>query len=493
MADDQNSNKVNIDDLVRELSKNSSTPPSVPKPPPASQTSGPSLPPLKPMAPPSIPPKPPVQSVPTAPKPSEVPKPQFNTTPPVFNQPKPPIVSQPQVKPTSPLPSSVAVPPPPVSGSSAIPPSSTSGVKEYQSSIRTMNEDISKIKQGQKPMSVYVPRKIEQVVPTPTPPVGPPKPPPVSGPSQQFKVPAVNLGEAQKTGPMTPSKEIPKPPVPPKQEIAKPQIYIPQDVPKSGNRNTLFISLAVLAVLAGLLYWFFVLRSPAPEVVIESPTPTPTETPTPTPTPTLASIFSGIQKQEISIKPKNPLASFVLDIMNGKFTVDSGTFKFIEAFDLEKSSVSYSFDGLITKLGVKVPVGIINNLDEDSKFFIYGQKEAFDANGIAKAQSLTTNRILLIAEIKSPNKLETEQALVQWETSMGNDFKELFSLGKTNKNQTGFLSNQYKGVNIKYWNFPYPDKAIDYAVVVASNNKSYLVIANSREAIYATVDKLKSN
>ena len=191
------------------------------------------------------------------PKPLEMPKPQFNVPP----QPKP--------APTTP------------------------GVKEYQSSIRTMSEDISRLKQGQQPMGVPVPRKVEQIVPVPPQATPAPAKPPVTGP--QFKIPDVNLGETKRSAPLAQSKNlpgitipsIPKGPSVPKAggAVPAPQIYVPQEGQPGGNRNMLFIGIGVVAVVAGFAYWFFVLRAPAPEVVIETPTPTPIEIPTPTPPP----------------------------------------------------------------------------------------------------------------------------------------------------------------------------------------------------------------
>ena len=221
MADDQKPKTMDINDLVRELSK-SSTSPAASTPTPAPQAPRPSFPTspsinsgpsAKPPMPPPVPssqPKPTEflrrlkHDQETTPRP-EMPKPQFNTLPPSFGQPKP-----------------ASTPSSPSSSGSPAAPSTTPGVKEYQSSIRTMDEDISKIKQGQKPTGIDVPRKVEQVVPVPQP--LPPKP---AMPSQQFKIPSVNLGEAQKTGPLAQSKNIPRPPSAPNGE-PKPQIYVPQ-------------------------------------------------------------------------------------------------------------------------------------------------------------------------------------------------------------------------------------------------------------------------
>lgn len=464
MADDQKPKTMDINDLVRELSK-SSTSPVTPTPPtaaPAPQAPRPSFPTPKP------PMSPPMTGSPTIPS---MPKPSFPvppTQPPVNPPPPKPVMPQPKFN----------VPPPPISGSAPTTPLPTPGVKEYQSSIRTMNEDISKIKQGQKPTGIDFPRKVEQVVPAPQP--LPPKP---AVPSQQFKVPSVNLGEAQKTGPLVQSKNIPKPPSAPKVE-PKPQIYIPEGGSKGGNHNMLFLGIGAVAIVAGFSYWFFVLRQSP--VVVESPTPTPTETPIPTPTPTLTSIFSGAQKQNISIKPANSLTLFVSDV--SKVIVDPGSFKVVNATDAQTASVTYGFADLAAKLALKVPSDLVSNFGTDSAMFVYGQKESFDSKGNLKVGVTAPNKIVIIAELKTP--ADASAAATKWETTMSSDFKALFSLGVANKNQPSFLDNSYRNTSIRYKNFPYSDDTIDYAIVSAHNGKAYLVVTDSRESIFATIDKL---
>ncbi|GEM_PF-2752576 len=504
MADDQKPKTMDINDLVRELSKSSTTPvaPTPPLAPPIqaprpsfpsapSAGSGPLVKPVtpapmvgSPMAgippvvpkpfvpmpstPPTVNPLPPKPFIPVTPipapikplqsKPLETSRPQVNTPLPPFNQSKP-------------APAPVVLPPP------------TSGVKEYQSSIRTMSEDISKLKLGQKPMGVDVPRKVEQ-----TPVVKPVVPQPTN-PSQQFKIPNVNLGEAQKTGPLAQTKDI-KLPGTQKVEPTKPQIYVP---PAGGdqrglNRNMLFIGIGVVAIVAGFSYWFFVLRLPSPEVAVETPTPLATETPAPTPTPTLDSIFSGTPKQNIALTPKDTLAFFVGDIM-GKVVVDPESFKEIQALDAQMSSVSYNFSELMTKLALNIPGELMSNFGTDSAMFVYGQKESFDSKGNLKVGTVAPNRVVIVAEIKDPSGVS--QVASTWEATLSSDLNALFALGKTSKVQTGFLDNLYRGVSIRYRNFPYADMSIDYSFVPASNGKNYFVVTNSREAMYATIDKLK--
>jgi len=99
--------------------------------------------------------------------------------------PTPPIPPRPQ--PTSPM------PPKP------------SPVQEYRSSIRTMGEDITSLKSGQKPSGVDVPRRVAPEAPKASLPGAPAAPAP-TGPMS-----SIGLGKTEKTG-LLPG--LPKPAVP---------------------------------------------------------------------------------------------------------------------------------------------------------------------------------------------------------------------------------------------------------------------------------------
>ncbi len=442
MADDQSSKATSIDDLVRELSKSSTSPGT----PPAPQAPRPPFPTPKPPILPSI--NPPLSPKPLeVPKPLEMPKPKFNIPPQPFSQPSQPKPTQPPA------------------------PFQPPGVKEYQSSIRTMNEDISKIKQGQKPTGIEIPRKIEQVAPVPQ--VIPPKP---AVPSQQFKVPSVNLGEAQKTGPLAQSRDFSKPPTAPKVD-SKPQIYVPEGGQKSDNRNLLFIGIGAVAIVAGFSYWFFVLRSPAPEVVIESPTPFPTATPIQD----LNSIFSGINTENVSVK--DPSADLNTNIKT--LAINGGEFKNLNVTSESKGQFTL---GLLDFLA-KPAQPLVDNMGADHKIFLYGQKESFDTKGQLKTNAVVGKRLVFVNEVK--DVVAAFQIAKNWETSMNEDLKFVFEFDPKKQQSKDFGDNSYRGVNVRYKNFKYADKSIDYAIVPASNGKSYLVISGSREAMYATINKLK--
>lgn len=467
MTDDQGQKITSIDDLVNELTKKSSSGPvpSFPKPPASPSQMTPSV---------------------SAPQP-EIPKPRFTPPPPPSTGgPMTPRPAPVPILPAQSVPKPTPTPPPPIPPRSTPLPSTPSGgggpapIKEYQSSIRTMKEDISTLKQGQKPAGINVPRKVETPVPA-APTIPKPTAPPLPG---QFKVPSVSLGQAEKTGPLPQSKQPISPLMPigkPAPVLGKPQIYAPplSTGGMSSNRNRLFGLIAGVAVLFGILYWFLIIRPQTPQIAEETPTPTPTAAPIQD----LTVIFSGTQTQTALLMTDITADDFAQSLKNG--TINSG--KFIKIYTSENDTSS-TIIKLLDNFILSYPLGLKGLTGQDYLLLIYGQKEFFDTNGQPKVGVQTESRIISINEVKSASV--ALQLGKEWELNMSESLKELFSLDVSKQASPDFLDNTYRGVSIRYKNFPYSDRSIDYAIILASNGKSYLVITNSRESMYSAIDKL---
>jgi hypothetical protein len=67
---------------------------------------------------------------------------------------------------------------------------------------------------------------------------------------------------------------------------------------------------------------------------------------------------------------------------------------------------------------------------------------------------------------------------------------ELFGYDIAKQAAASFASGTYRQVPLRYKNFPGPDRSLDYGIVTASNNKNYLVLAGSREAMFYAIDQL---
>lgn len=457
MADDQNPKSMDINDLVRELSK-SSTSPSAPTPPTAPQAQAPR--PSFPTPKPPMPPTPPMAGSPSAPL---MPKPVIPMTP------IPPIQPKPMT--------------PPISAPAPANPPSVPGVKEYQSSIRTMNEDISKLKQGQKPMGVDVPRKIEQVVPVPQPILDPAKP---TTPSQQFKVPEVSLGDTKKSAPLAPPKpsfgiNVPSAPKAPSSIMPSPKtggtiptapsvpkIYVPQEETKSGNRNIIFMGIGALVILVGFSYWFFVFRTSVPEVVIESPTPTPTEISTPTPSP-LEKL--GIA-DKVSISSTSVFLSSLITEMNARQPV-VGQIKIYDIVD--ENQQKYSFKEFLTKLSIDTSTlndsGVLDT--REWVLGLYGQLGTGQGSSARPFIVLTQNNSTFVNSLMNT-----------WESRITNDLAKLFNLNNP-PSVLAFNSDVYSNINFRFVRIPDRDLGVAYAIF-----KNYLVLGSSRDSFRSVLDVL---
>lgn len=239
----------------------------------------------------------------------------------------------------------------------------------------------------------------------------------------------------------------------------------------------LFAGIAVLAVIFGGLYWYLMIREPGDvsEAPIETFTPRPTATPVQD---ILGSIFpaqggaivlppSGDVSGAFNI-PVNPPGSFVaMDVRDGASSPSAQTF---------------TFTGLLGRLGISYPQELSSALGQNYKFLLYGQREAFDAKGRAVTGGTPGSRVVLVSEVAS----SSAGILQSWEPSMSANLASLMGVTPS-KNPGPFQSTTYQGTPVRFKNFPYPDRSIDYALV-QQNAKTYLVLAGSRESMFATLD-----
>ena len=381
----------------------------------------------------------------------------------------PPFVPRPAPQPAPAIPSTGATPIPPASP-----------VKEYQSSIRTMGEDLSSLKTGQKPSGVSVPRTVEP--PKPALPEKPVLPKPPVAPSVQF--PQVKLGEAQKTGPLPGQKpQLPKPSIPAPSPEA-PKISIPTAGAKFIGGNLLYLGIMVVVLLAGAAYWYFVIRTPSlPEAVV-TPTPIVTAPPEITLNQLMGSATPVLIDLSVSI---DSLADF-----NNGFktqTLLGGELKGIDLQTGPDLQMAKSITNFLDKFLIAYPAGLKENSGKEFSAFMYGQKENFTAKGELDIAAVNVKKLILVSEI---DDLSLAASIAkEWEPSMAEDLKGLFNLDVKKSSGASFTDNMYRGIDIKFMNFPYPDKSIDYTVFTASNGKAYFVITGSREAMYEATDKLK--
>lgn len=464
--------QTNIDDLVKQLSRPQGASP-IPSAPSAQS--------VRPPVPASVSVSPRPMALPTLPPTSLVPQSRGSAAP----QPSPSGTG------------GVGTPP---ATSTPIAPSTP---KEYQSSIRTMQDDLSKLKVGQQPQGVNIPRKVEAVpvpktpTPVPTAPQAPNKSlasatlpssiksselPSSSAPQLAPKPPVAGV-----IPPQRPTITIPAPIKSPElRPDQKNQFVVPGDAPSDSGgskRGLLLGGIVLLLALAGGLYWFFMIRTvPAPQVV-ESPTPVFTPRPTATPNlDPLASVFPTRGTAIILPAVGSPASAFANGL--AQQNPESGAFVTTQVQTIVSSSSTqtYNIPGLFDRFSLAYPPELKAAFGQQFRILAYEQKEAFDSKGRPLVNAPLSNRLVLVSEIAPVS----ETILQNWELSMPSDLGALFGITPA-KGTNGYLGTTYRGSTIRYKNFPYPDRSIDYGLV-PHDGKTYLIIAGSREAMFAAID-----
>jgi hypothetical protein len=129
---------------------------------------------------------------------------------------------------------------------------------------------------------------------------------------------------------------------------------------------------------------------------------------------------------------------------------------------------------VIDNLGLAMPTDVYKNISEKYNIFFYGQPDD------------NSSRVVLVFKLNSLDGVE--QSMFSWESTIIYDLKNIF-LGKEHGNPSTetFQDNNYKNTHIRYLNLPEPNLTMDYTIFTEGE---YLVLTTSREAAWATVDKL---
>ncbi|MBX4211659.1 MAG: hypothetical protein KW806_02610, partial [Candidatus Yanofskybacteria bacterium] len=180
--------------------------------------------------------------------------------------------------------------------------------------------------------------------------------------------------------------------------------------------------------------------------------------------------------------PDTTLASFVADI--NKVAINGGELKAIGATKGQGGSLPE----LLTSLGVTYPPTLNNVLGTDYIFLVFGQQETFNTKG-GPLLGPVQRRIAFVVEAR--DSVSLNQLLSEWEPQMTDALAKLFELNKAKAASPGFLSNVYQSTAIRYRNFTYPDRNIDYGIVTAKNGRQYLVVTDSREAFFQVTNNLR--
>ncbi len=406
---------------------------------------------------------------------------------------------------------------------------------ELRLSIRTMTDDLQRIKRGQsisaseQTISLSPPAKsATPLPPKPLPrPVLPPPPPrpqpppvqptPLRPPPQAPIIPPLTQAPPSIRPVPAPVGSLTLPPLPapvplsdeakhyhPEKVIDEETVLppflgapIPKKVKKPTNEKieygliarivgsgmTTGISITIIMAIAayGLIYFLY-LKKPETPVVTSTPTPSSTTGPEIN---ELKTIFSSVAILDYTFPQNQSESLSSLKTFLNNQTLLKKEFKSINiTLSSDQAQTIPTLTTILSYLSLNYPVELKDQINTNYVVLIYGQEETFGGQ-----TDSVPNKIVIIAEIKDMTKVS--EIMAKWETTLPNDLKGLFDIDPTKAATQTFLTNEHRGIVIRYKNFPLPDKSIDYSILTSLTNHNYLIISNSRESMYSPTEKIQ--
>ncbi len=382
-------------------------------------------------------PPPAPREVPVAPMPS-IPSPPAPQPPPPPTAPTPPkpVAIVPPPAPVSPVISTKT--PPPVS-----PPTGRADTQEgYSAELRTMSADIGNIKVGQAPVGIKQPTP---TAPVPGAPVVAPKTP---------GIPTIVIPEAGTSG-------------------------------RGMSRKMIYGIIGAIALIGIAYALVSMIGSGSSPQVSASPSPLISGSPAPTLGGKNLRSYFGNPGKSIDLQTST---TGLNDLLNALVSVQPAM-KQATSLAINHQGSAATALVFFADIAITVPADLSASIGSDWALLAYGQSEAFDSAGAKITATSSSVRLVVVLELSDATK--ANQAMQVWENAgLESAGAGLMQYDTTKRLVTSFGGGTYRQIPVRYWNFPYADRSIDYAIVTASNNKNYLVLAGSREAAFFAIDQL---
>lgn len=394
------------------------------------------------------------------------------------------------------------------------PPEQSAGARKL--TIRSMAGDLEAVKKGQPPPNIPTtleppkppapilpplpksltpppPRPIPPPPPRPTPIPKPPEPPPpkpvppISVPPTPSPIPPIRPTPPQPTPTVPPLRPSTPPPLPPREEL-------PIRPVSAGRPRRLvllgIVAAAILLFIIGEIWWFFIRPKPEPtaptETLLPPPeeivTTEPEEEPTPEPIPAALLNYAKIEDVEITSTSSQAIIAALTDFLNRPRNEGELVRLVLRLSDGRIAN----FETLEAGLGLAIPLEVGGLFTGQYDFFLVG-KIAADEAACQKARLTAAEcagpRLGLALKVSNPATLKP--LLSAWEPTMASNLQPLI-IPKVTSGAGSFSSNTYKGVGIRYRNFPIHTITIDYALA-----KNTLLITTSKNSMFAAIEALK--
>jgi hypothetical protein len=248
--------------------------------------------------------------------------------------------------------------------------------------------------------------------------------------------------------------------------------------------RTLLYSIIGIIILAGVGFVVISMMGGNGE---QAATPTPSPSASATLAPGVRSLASYFGTPGSSVNIENP-SNGATDFLNGLVSVAPGAQQAIAISVQHMGASAAPIDFLQDTVGT-IPASLSMAFGNDWDVLVYGQTEHFDTAGAKSTDTTVQQRLALVIDLTDASG--ANQAMRAWETAgLASAFEPLFQYDAAKLLVSGFSDGTYRQIPVRYQNYPYADKSLDYGVVSATNNKSYLVIAASRQALFFAIDQL---
>ncbi len=249
----------------------------------------------------------------------------------------------------------------------------------------------------------------------------------------------------------------------------------------SSGMVTGILGTVILAVVVYFALTFFVFKKEP--LSLNSTTPTPVDQTSGSDDKGLETIFKSTPLINFNVPTDNKTTARELQSFMDGQNIDKKEFKRIN-FQIPGLAPDQnpSFVDIMKSLAITPPPELKDIISKDNMVFLYGQEEVFGNEANLK-------RLVFIVEIKDSDKVQ--EVMNKWEATLADDFNEVFNIDPSKQASYTFLTNDHRGVTIKYKNFPLPDKSIDYTIITSLTGRHYLMITNSRESMFSPADKIK--
>ena len=258
------------------------------------------------------------------------------------------------------------------------------------------------------------------------------------------------------------------------------RIAVPEETGKKRGHKTLFVIIALL----GFLVLVFIISSLLGGETQPTPTPTPSVSASLSPSPAASTLAEYFGRADKTITTS--AISGALDVVSP--TAQHATpITVVRSTDQQQAAPNEILVSLFADVPLNIESALIGSGGNEGILLAYGQTELFDAAG--QPRSGNEKRPILVFEIDDATR--TNQQMQAWESAgFATSATGPFDVDTSKAIVQGFASGSHSGISVRYWNFPYADRSIDWGIVLASNGKNYLVIAGSRQSVFFAIDRL---